>query len=382
MQVAVSVVLLIGAGLLLASFYRLQQVDAGYRGDRVLAAEAFGNFTKYPTPEAQLGFYLPLVERLEQQPGVVSAAVTNAVPLAGQAPGSTPFQIEGHATDNPDQRPTADIRIASPRFFETLGVPLVRGRIFTELDHREAPSVAVINRSMMRYWDNQDPIGSRISVNNGQTWATVVGVVGDVRQFGLDQEAVAQVYVPLRQTPFGLAGRVLVRTAGEPTLASTMLRDAIHALDPDMPVENTQTLADLRDTFLTTPRLTATLLTIFAALALFVTIAGITGVIATSVTERTQEFGVRMALGASRSGVLAMVARQGFVLVGCGLLLGIAGAIAGGRVLAAYLYETQPTDPVIYIGVSVAFLIAGGLACLGPAWRATTVDPLLALRSD
>jgi putative ABC transport system permease protein len=381
-QVAVSVVLLIGAGLLLASLYRLQRVDPGYRGDRVLSAEAFGNFTKYPTADAQLGFYLPLIERLEQQPGVISAAVTNAVPLSGVAPGSAPFQIEGQATDNPDQRPTADVRIASSRFFETLGIPLVRGRIFSELDHREAPLVAVVNQSMTRYWDDRDPIGSRISFNNGQTWATVVGVVGDVRQFGLDQQPVAQVYVPLRQTPFGLAGRVLVRSSGEPARASDMLRDAIHALDADMPVENTQTLADLRDTFLTTPRLTATLLAIFGALALFVTIAGITGVIATAVSERTQEFGVRMALGASRTGVLAMVARQGMLLVAAGLVAGVIGAVATGRVLAAYLYETEPTDPIIYLGVGIAFLLAGSLACLAPAWRATTVDPLLALKAE
>jgi len=210
----------------------------------------------------------------------------------------------------------------------------------------------------------------------------VVGIVGDVRQFGLDQDAVAQVYVPLRQTPFGLAGRVLLRTKGDPALAAGMLREAIHALDSDMPVENTQTLEDLRATFLTTPRLTATLLTIFAALALIVTVTGITGVIATSVSERTQEFGVRMALGASRAGVIAMVARQGLVLVAAGLALGIAGAIAGGRVLAAYLYDTRPTDPLIYCAVAISFLLAGVLACLGPSWRATTVDPLVALRTE
>jgi ABC-type antimicrobial peptide transport system permease subunit len=193
---------------------------------------------------------------------------------------------------------------------------------------------------------------------------------------------VAQVYVPLRQTPFGLAGRVLVRTQGEATLSADILREAIHALDPDMPVENTQTLDDLRDTFLTTPRLTATLLTTFAALAFVVTVTGIIGVIATSVSARTQEFGVRMALGASRSGVLALVARQGLVLVALGLAVGVTGAIAAGRVLAAYLYETRPTDPLIYAAVAFVFLIAGGLACIGPAWRATTADPLLALRAD
>jgi putative ABC transport system permease protein len=380
-QVAVSVILLVGAGLLLASFYKLQQVDPGYRTERVLSAEAFGNFSKYPTPESLLGFYLPLLERLEQQPGVVSVAVTNAVPLSGIAPGSTPFQIEGRTSDSPDQRPTADVRIASPRYFETLGVPVLRGRVFNDLDHREAPLVALINRSMMRYWGDQDPIGSRISVNNGQTWLTVVGIVGDVRQFGLDQEAVAQVYAPLRQTPFGLAGRVLLRTEGDPVTAAGMLRQTIRQLDPEMPVENVTTLEDLRTTFLATPRLTATLLAIFAGLALFVTLAGITGVIATSVSERTQEFGIRIALGARPTSVLRMVLGQGMALVVAGLVIGLGGSLLLTRVLGGLLFEIEPTDPATLVGVSMVLLAVAAAACFIPARRATLVQPIIALRS-
>ena len=380
-QVAVSVMLLVGAGLLLASFYRLQQVDPGYRAERVLSTEAFGNFSKYPTADSLLAFYLPLLERLEGQPGVVSAAITNAVPLSGVSPGSTPFQIEGRTDDDPDRRPTADIRIASPRYFDTLGIPLLRGRAFSDLDHREAPTVVMINQSMMRYWEKSDPIGSRISVNNGQTWATIVGIVGDVRQFGLDQQAVAQVYVPLRQTPFGLAGRVLVRTTGDPLTAANMLRTTIHALDPDMPVENTQTLEALRDTFLATPRLTATLLAIFAALALFVTVTGIAGVIATSVSERTQEFGIRMALGADPGSVLRMVLREGMVLVAVGLALGVAGALAFTRVLGSLLFEVDPADPLTFVTVAVVLLAVAAAACFVPARRATLVHPMVALRS-
>ena len=380
-QVAVSVMLLVGAGLLMASFYRLQQVDAGYRAERVLSAEAFGNFSKYPTPESLLAFYLPLLERLEGQPGVVSAAVTNAVPLSGVSPGSTAFQIEGRTDDDPDRRPTADIRIASPQYFGTLGIPLLRGRAFSELDHREAPRVVMINQSMMRYWEKADPVGSRISVDGGRTWATVVGIAGDVRQFGLDQQAVAQVYVPLRQTPFGLAGRVLLRTSGDPLAAANLLRTSIHALDPDMPVENTQTLEALRDTYLTTPRLTATLLAIFAGLALFVTVTGIAGVIATSVSERTQEFGIRMALGAEPGSVLRMVLREGMVLVGVGLLIGVAGALAFTRVLASQLFEVDPADPLTYASVAVVLLAVAAAACFVPARRATRVHPMVALRS-
>jgi putative ABC transport system permease protein len=379
-QVAVSVILLVSAGLLLMSFYRLQQVDPGYRTERVLSAEAFGNFSKYPSGAALIKFYVPLLERLQQQPGIVSAAITNAVPFTG-APGSTPFQIEGQAVDNPDRRPTADINIASPQYFDVLGIPLIGGRKFSELDHDEAPRVAIINRSMMRYWDKRDPIGARISVDNGQSWHTIVGVVGDVRQYGLDQEAVAQVYVPLRQALQGLGGRILVRTQSDPFEVSTTIRNVVHQLDPDMPVENINTLAELRSTSLAKPRLSATLLAIFAALALFVTLAGITGVIATSVSERTREFGIRMALGAEAGSVLRMVLRQGMGLVLVGLAIGVTGAFFTTRLLSEFLFEIQPTDPLTFLGVSFVLLFVAGVACFVPARRATLVQPVVALRS-
>jgi len=378
-QVAVSVVLLVSAGLLLASFYKLQQVDPGYRTDHVLSADAFGNFSKYPTGAALIKFYVPLIERLRQQPGVVAAAVTNAVPFTGQ-PGSTPFQIEGRAEDNPDRRPTADINIASPQYFEVLGIPLVAGRALSDLDHEEAPRVVLINKSMTRYWDSRDPIGSRISIDNGQTWATIVGVVGDVRQYGLDQEAIAQVYVPLRQSQ-GLAGRVLVRTQGDPFQAAGIIRSTIQHLDPEMPVENVNTVSDLRSTSLARPRLTATLLAIFAALALFVTLAGITGVIATSVSERTREFGIRMALGAEAQTVVRMVLRQGMALVLGGLAIGVVGSLFATRVLSGFLFEIEPTDPVTIAGVSLVLLAVAAIACFLPARRATLVEPTVALRS-
>jgi putative ABC transport system permease protein len=380
-QVAFSVVLLVGAGLLLASFYRLQKVDAGYRPDRVLSAEAFTNFSKYPDANSQLRFYEPVLARLQAEPGVVAAAVTNAVPLSASTPNSTPFQIEGSATDDPDKRPSADVRVVTPGYFRTLGIPLVQGRVLTDLDRRDAPAVVTINRSMTRYWDKRDPVGSRVSFDNGRTWATVVGVVGDVRQFGLERDSVAQAYTPLSQSQ-GLAGRFLVRTTGDPLSAAKMIREDVHAVDPNMPVENVQTLEDLRERYLATPKLTATLLTMFAALAVLVTMAGITGVIATSVSQRLQEFGVRMALGSSRDRVLRLVVGQGLRLVAIGLCIGIAASAALTRVLSAYLFDTNPTDPVTFAAVVVAFMMVGALACLGPAWRATTVDPMLALRAD
>jgi putative ABC transport system permease protein len=382
-QVSVSVCLLVGAGLLLASFYRLQRVDPGYRADRVLSAEVFTNFSKYPDANAQLTFYQPLIQRLRAEADVVSVAVTNAVPLSTQQPGSNPFQIEGRAVDDPDKRPTADARIVSPDYFLTLGVPLVSGRVFTDADRRDGTRMVVINKAMTRYWDASDPVGSRVSFDNGKTWATVIGVVGNVRQFGLSTDAVAQVYVALSQVVNGVGGgRVLVRTRGEPLAAAKMVRDAVHAIDANMPVENVQTLEEIRDGYLATPRLTALLLSIFAALAMVVTMTGITGVIATSVSQRTQEFGVRMALGASRDSVLRMVIGQGLALVAAGLVIGGAASIVFTRVLSSFLFDTTPTDGATFAGVVLAFAAAGTLACLGPAWRATTVDPMQALRAD
>ena len=389
-QVAVSVVLLVGAGLLLSSFYKLQQVETGYRSDGVLSAQIFGNFSRYPTINEQRNLYLPVLERLQSAPGVNTVAITNAVPLGGGAPGTTRFTIEGRMEDDPDRRPAADVRVASQQYFATLGIPLVSGRTFSELDNEEAMRVVVINKAMTRYWDGTDPIGSRIALPvpspPGQParteWYTVVGVVGDVRQFGLTQEMVAQVYVPLRQTPFGFGGQILVRTAGDPAAFGNTLRSAVHTVDPNQPVEQMQTLDDLRTEALAAPRLTATLLGIFAALALLVTLAGIGGVIATSVTQRTKEFGLRMALGARRDSVMMMVVRQGLTLVVVGLLIGIAGALAAGRVLSSYLYQTAPRDPVIFAGVAAVFILAGIVACLIPARRATTVDPLIALRAE
>lgn len=381
-QVAVSVVLLVGAGLLLLSFYRLQSVDPGFQADRVMSAEVFGNFTKYPDAQSQRRLYVSLLERLERSPGVIAAAVTNAVPLAGLQPGQTRIQVRGRTYDAPEDQPVTDVRVASPAYFDTLGIPLRSGRTFSELDHEDAAGVVVINETLARReWQGRDPIGDELSGNDGQTWSTVVGVVADVKTFGLEQEGVAQAYLPLRQAG-GLAGRVLVRMNGDVHQATTLIREAVRGIDPDLPIENVRTLEEIRDRYLATPRLTALLLTLFAALALLVTVTGITGVIAHSVSQRTQEFGVRMALGASQHTVLTMVLRQGLMLVGVGLLIGVAASLALARVLDSYLYRTTATDPVTLVGVALAFIVAGMLACLGPAWRATTVDPMLALRAD
>jgi putative ABC transport system permease protein len=220
-----------------------------------------------------------------------------------------------------------------------------------------------------------------VSFDNGQTWVTIVGIVGDTRAFGLDRDAVAQLYRPLRQTG-GLAGRLLVRTSGEPAVAAALIRDAVHGVDPDLPIENVRTFDEIRSTYLAAPRLTAMLLTVFAGLALLVTLAGITGVIAMSVTQRTQEFGVRMALGADRRRILRLVMSQGMVLALAGVAAGVAISLALSRLIASLLFGVAPTDPLTYAGVMALLGAVALAACALPAARAARVDPLVVLRSE
>ncbi len=381
-QVAVSVVLLTGAGLLLTSFYRLQKVDAGYNAERVLSAEVYGNFTRYRTAEDSLRLYQPLLEQLKGLPGVQSAAIGSLIPLgAAFGPFPGPFEIQGRAATG-RERPSTDAQIASDDYFRTLGIPIVGGREFRLTDTRESTPVTIISQSMARYWDGDDPVGSRVKFDGIETWYTVIGIAGNVRQYGLDREAIPQAYVPLAQTPVGFGGSLLVRATGDPLTLAAGVRDAVHSIDPDMPVENLKTLEELRTGFLATPRLTATLLMLFAGVALVVTLAGLTGVIATSVSQRTQEFGIRLALGETPAGVLSGVLRQGLVLVAVGLVAGIAVSAFTAKVLTSYLFDTQPSDPSTLIGVALAFVTAGAFACLGPARRATRVDPMRALRTE
>jgi predicted permease len=378
-QVSVSVVLLAGAGLLLASFYRLQQVDLGYRGQQVVSAEAFVTFSRHTSREQHITLYQSILDRLEAEPGIVSAAVTSTVPLAG---GTQRIRVrtDGQAVPSGEQ-PSADAVVASPRYFATLGVPLRAGREFTLHDVDGSQRVAVINETMARQWPEGRAIGARVSTNGGDTWWTVVGVVGDVKQSSLDGHATPQLYLPLAQGP-ALNGRILVRTSGDTAAAGAAITRAVHAIDADLPVENIYTLDELRASHLSRPQHTAVLLTIFAALALVVTMTGIAGVMAVHVTHRRQEFGVRMALGARPGQVLRPVLCGGLCLIALGLLIGIGAAAAMTRVLSSYLFDTTPTDPVAFGAVVIALAAAGMASCLGPAWRAMRVDPQVVFRTD
>jgi predicted permease len=304
--------------------------------------------------------------------------------LNERGPSSGRFQIEGKPPATPESWPRADFQRVSPDFFRTIGIPILQGRSLSEADREGAPYAAVVNAMMARrFFPGEDPIGKRIGVDGREPgeilWLTIAGVVGDVRQYGLANPPVEQVYVPLSQFP-GLGTTCLVRTAAEPARMERLVRADVHAVGAEQPVDHFRTLEQVHASSLDSPRLTTLLLSLFALLALVITATGIAGVIAFSVGQRRQEFGIRMALGALPSSVRKMVLSQGMRPVAIGLLLGVGGAFALSRLWASLLFEVAPSDPPTY--VAVALLLAGvaAAACFVPARRATAVDPMVALR--
>jgi predicted permease len=386
-QVTVCFALVVGAGLFLESLHRLSTVNLGFTNDdHVLTAQIHGNFSHQQTPAEFVQFQNAVLAGLKATPGVQAATITNAVPLTG-APGALPVTIRAQA--DPRLPPTVDGNIITSEYFDVLGVAVVSGRRFDSRDTADSVPVAIINQSMARLWDQRDPIGDEFTVQaqdqHGQPQPRsfqVVGIVADVKQYAIDQGPLQQFYIPMTQAGGGFAAQVLLRTTRDPLSLAGALKTIVHNLDNQVPVEDIQTLEELRLGQLQSPMLATVLLTAFAALALFITLAGIAAVIATSVSQRTREFGVRMALGASRSSVLRMVLAQGARLVAAGLVLGAASAAGLSRVIAGYLFATTPTEPTVYVAVAGVVLLAGLLACLAPARRATRVDPLKALRAE
>jgi putative ABC transport system permease protein len=377
-QVAFSFMLLIAAGLMLRSFWKLSQVDPGFEPENVLTARVSLNWTKYGQDGERRKFGQELLRRLESEPEVRSAALSFNVPLAQSNQFNQRFRIEGRPVER--DLPTLDPRVVTPRYFETIGQRVVRGRAFEDRDDEKAPAVAVVNEFFARrFFGDEDPIGRRVT-GDGETpsWVTIVGVVGDVRQYGLDREPTAELYQPFAQSPGW--GSVLVRTRSEPAAAASLLTRAVHGIDAEQPVDRIRTLDEVRRDSVASPRLTAMLLGIFALVALLITAAGIGGVLALSVSQRTTEIGVRMAMGARRDEVMAMILRQGLGLVLAGLALGIVGAFALARMLDRLLFGIPPTDPITYAAVAALLLLVAAAACLLPARRAASVDPLVALR--
>ncbi len=381
-QVAISFVLLVGAALLVESLHRLSTVSLGFETRQVMTAEIFGNFTSIANGADAERVQSAILDRLRTTPGVEAAAVTSSVPLSQIQPGQQTIRIEGRTADETELL-QVDPNVASDGYFETLGVPVLSGRTFRATDTRDTPRVAVINQSMAKYWRAADPVGARFALDGpaAPAWITVIGVVPDFRLYGADREVGPQYYSTYRQTG-GFAGRILARAAGNPAALIPVMKDVVHSVDPAIPVEEVQTLEALKNGRLAVPGVTATLLAMFAGVAWLVTLAGIAGVVATSVSRRTREFGLRMALGASRWSVLRTVLTQGVALTAAGVALGAAGALAFGQVLGHLLFATEPTDLVAFAGVTLAFLVAALAASFGPARRATSIDPIKALRAE
>lgn len=381
-QVAVSFVLLIGAGLMMKSLMRLQAIDAGIQTDRVQTMRVALNFTKYgpSNPALARQFHTSLIERLKQIPGVRSVGAASTFPLNDNGGFVAGLRVEGQGETDPTRLPRVEITIASPGYFQTAGVPLLRGRVFNDHDRFDSEPVAVVSSSMARrFFGDRDPIGARIATGNSRTWTTIVGVVGDTRRT-LDSAPSDAVYVPLEQgTP--LTAMFLVRTIGP--VGSDLprqMREALYSIDPNQPADQFRTLDEVRSQSVEAPRVTAILITIFAGVAALITAAGLGGVIAFSVNQRTQEFGVRLALGATPTSLLGMVMRQALVLVAAGLAIGIGAALLSSRALRTLLFSVTPTDPATYILVAAAFIVIALMACAMPARRAAAVDPIVALR--
>jgi putative ABC transport system permease protein len=389
-QVAASLVLLVAAGLLVKSLVRLSRVDPGFAPENVLTARVSLDWSRYKKPEQSRAFYDRLLEKIAAFPGVRGAAVASAFPLSGGNPWNADLEIEGRPAPAGAAPPQVNPQIVGPRFFQVVGIPLRRGRGFTDhevIDDAQAPNapvVAVVNGAFARrYFGSENAaLGHRISVGGAPVrWREIVGVVGDVKQYGLDKPTSDEVYLPYAQAG-GNTMRLLVRSVSDPERLGTQLVAAVHALDRTAPVSDLHTLARLKASSLDSPRLTTTLFSGFALLALAIAAAGIGAVTAFSVGQRTREIGIRMALGASKRDVLRMVVGQGMRPVFLGLAVGLVGALVSTRVMGALLFSVAPTDPLTFVAVSATLVATAAIACLIPGRRAVRVDPMVALRAN
>ncbi len=379
-QVAVSVVLLAAAGLSVRSMIELTRIDAGYKPDQVLSFRVTPSRERYRRAQDRVAVADRIVSAMREQPGVTSVALAAAVPLGDGGRMSHGMIIEGRAVGPNDPVPQAEMQIVTGDYFTTIGVPLMKGRTFDSHDRLGTEEVAVISKSLAeRYWRDSDPIGARISPDGGDTFLRVVGVAGDVRDHALDENPIDVFYVAFAQTPGG--ANVLLRSNRDPAALAKNATAAVHAIDPDMPVDAVRTLLEVRLNSLAPRRLTASLLSLFAVLALVIAATGIGGVLAFSVSQRTREIGVRLALGAQRGEVLGLVLRQGTAMVGLGLGLGTIGAIWLARFMQGLVFGIDARDPLTLAGVCLTLATVGVVASLGPARRATAVDPVIALRN-
>jgi len=384
-EVAVSFILLIGAGLLINSFVRLRNVDPGFRTDHLLTMKVELPEVKYSDRARRSAFYTELVRRVETLPGVKSAAVASNLPLTYNGDSIT-ISIEGRPDPPPDQRPDVVTRVISPRYFATMGIQLLQGREFTERDRADSPGVVVISEKTARhFWPGENPIGKRLkpgSSGNRRPWLEIVGVVKDVRQIELTAEPKLQMYLPYEQADFFQPNALVVRTNIDPVSLAATVRKTVWDIDKDQPVSNISSMEQVLSESVARQRFSTLLLGIFATLALILAAVGIYGVMSYSVAQRTHEIGIRMALGAQRTDVLKLTLSQGLRLVLIGVIAGLAAAVMLTRVMSSLLFGVSATDPVTFATIVLVLMSAALLANYIPALRATKVDPMVALRYE
>lgn len=379
-EVAFSVVLILGAGLLLVSFWRLQQVDPGFQVERVVAAQLSPPETEFKETAHRRIFYNEVLRRVGNLPGVHETALTSQLPFDGETEMTALF-LKG-VTKDVNSLPTFSRRRVTPGFFSSLGIPLLRGRAFNASDRADAPRVTIIDETAARrFWPGQDPVGQVVGFPWVDTWMTVVGVVKAVRNNDLAGAPEPTYYVPFAQDPSTVAELVL-RTSLPAAAVGREMRRIVDKVDAGVPVSDVRSMESSISTSLQGPRLTTLLLSGFAALALLLAAIGLYGVLAYMVRQRTHEIGVRLALGAGMVGVLRLVMRQGLVLAGVGVVLGLGASLLATRALASFLYDTRALDPLVYLAVPALLLVVAALASLLPARRAARVDPMEALRAE
>ena len=380
-EVALALVLLSCAGLLIRSLMLLSRVDSGVRTENVMAIDLSLTTAKYSHTATRAASFSQILQRVEQLPGVQSAAVVADVPLT-QSEDSLGFSIEG-VPDPPDRMLSVRFNIVGPGYFSTLGIPLTQGRDFADTDADGTPMVIVVNQAMARrFWPNQNPIGRRITTDN-KTWYSIVGIAGDVRQMGLQADSEPEVYMSYLQDPFQWPFlSLLVRASSNPVKLFPSIEQAVWSVDKDQPLSNPVTLDQARSQSIAQPRIAALLLGLFAGAALLLAAVGLYGVVSYWVAERTHDIGVRMALGARSSDVFLQVVGRGLILALLGTVIGLAGSLAATRVLANFLFSVRSTDPLTFAAVAMLLICVALVASYFPARRAAKVDPMVALRYE
>ncbi len=379
-EVALSLMLLVGAGLLIKNFWQLLNVDPGFNPQNLLSVEVSLTNDRYAEAPQRSAFYQQVLAGVTTLPGVQSAAIVNHQPFSGRR-GINVFKIEGRPEPKGmDDTPLADFRIVSPGYFQMMSIPILQGRAFSASDTPDAPRIVIVNRGFAdRFWPGENPLGRRLE-NDGE-WLTVVGVAGDIRQSGLDEDAATHVYVPYLQSPSRRTA-VLLRTSVDPSSLAAAVQKQVNAIDPDQPIYNVRTMEEMIAGSMSGRRLNLVLLAVFALTALILAAVGIYGVISYSVTQRIHEIGIRMALGARSADVLKLIVRQGMTPVVIGMAAGIAGALALTRVMSTLLVGVSANDPLTFAAIAVLLAGVAFVACFVPARRATKVDPMVALHYE